>query len=504
MNTEPHRKRAAWINWALFFGTMIIVFFLGLLASSITERRAENEYVYKPKVKLSEYEPRNVLWGKNFPREYQSYLQTSDTTFRSKYLGNAPLDMLAENPRLVILWAGYGFSKDYMAPRGHYYAITDIRNTLRTGGPLKPDEGPMPNTCWTCKSPDVPRLMENMGPAEFYKGKWASKGPAVVNYIGCADCHDPKTLDLRITRPALVEAFQSMGKDISQATHQEMRSLVCAQCHVEYYFDTHGQDAPDIQYLTFPWKEGTTAEAELAYYNETGFSDFTHQLSKTPILKAQHPDYEIFLTGIHAERGLACADCHMPYVKEGGQKFTSHKMVSPLANIQNTCQVCHRETEEQLRENVYESQDKVKEIRDKLEIQLVRAHVEAKAGWEAGASEKEMRPVLQHIRNAQWYWDYSAASHGASFHSPVEMTRVVGLGMDETQQARVILARLLASRGVGEVAYPDITTKAQAQEFIGLLMDKLKAEKSEFLKRIVPQWNQEAASQEETWGVQYY
>ena len=500
---EQKRKRAAWINWALFFGTMILVFLLGLLASSITERKAENEYVYKPKVKLSEYEPRNVLWGENFPREYQSYLQTADTTFRSKYLGNAPADLLAENPRLVVLWAGYGFSKDYMAPRGHFYAITDIRNTLRTGGPLKPDEGPMPNTCWSCKSPDVPRLMEEMGPAAFYQGKWASKGSEVVNYIGCADCHDPNTLNLRITRPALTEAFQAMGNDISQATHQEMRSLVCAQCHVEYYFDKHQPDAPDVQYLTFPWRDGTTPEAMLAYYNEIGFADFTHQLSKATILKAQHPDYEIFLTGIHAQRGLACADCHMPYVKEGGQKFTSHKMVSPLENISNTCQVCHRESDEELRNSVYERQDKVKEIRDKLETQLVRAHVEAKAAWDAGVGEREMEPVLQHIRNAQWYWDFTAASHGASFHSPVEMTRVVGLGMDENQQARVILARILANRGIGEIAYPDIDTKIKAQEYIGLPMNKLRVEKEEFLKLIIPQWDKEASAREESWGVQY-
>jgi len=300
-------KRAPWINWALFFGTMIIVFLLGLLASSITERKAEQEYVYKPKVKLEEYEPRNQLWGENFPLEYQSYLQTGDTGFRSRFNGNAMIDELKEDPRLIVLWAGYAFSKDYSSSRGHYYAITDIRNTLRTGAPKGPDDGPQPNTCWTCKSPDVPRLMEHMGAKDFYKGKWASKGPEIVNYIGCADCHDPKTMDLRITRPALTEAFLSMGKDISKATHKEMRSLVCAQCHVEYYFNKHKPDAPDIAYLTFPWKYGNTAEAALKYYEEENFTDFAHQLSKTPVLKAQHPDYELFITGIHADRGVACA-----------------------------------------------------------------------------------------------------------------------------------------------------------------------------------------------------
>jgi nitrite reductase (cytochrome c-552) len=482
---------------------MVIVFLLGLLASSITQRKAEAEYVYKPKLSLDEYEPRNELWGENFPREYQSYLKTADTSFHSEFNGNAMTDALGKNPRMVILWAGYAFSKDYSSPRGHYYAITDVRNTLRTGTPKNADEGPQPATCWTCKSPDVPRLMEKMGAKDFYKGKWAAKGHEVVNYIGCADCHDPKTMDLRITRPALVEAFEAMGKDISKATHQEMRSLVCAQCHVEYYFDKKRPDAVDIAYLTFPWKLGTSADSALKYYNQTGFTDFTHQLSKAPILKAQHPDYEVFTTGIHAQRGVACADCHMPYVKEGGQKFTSHQITSPLSNIAGTCQVCHRESEETLRNNVYERQRKVKEIRDRSEVALVQAHVEAKAAWDAGATEKEMEQSLQHIRHAQWYWDYAAAGHGNAFHSPVEVSRIIGLSIDESNQARILLARVLAGHGKNlPVPYPDIATKEKALIYIGLDVPKLKAEKAEWLKTVVPQWDKQAQERESAWKVQ--
>lgn len=500
---ETNSKRKAWKNWALFLATMVVVFLLGLLASSITERKAESEYVYKPKVNLEEYEPRNELWGENFPREYQSYVHTADTDFASRYNGNAYIDMLERDPRMVLLWAGYAFSKDYSQGRGHFYAITDIRSTLRTGAPKGPGDGPQPNTCWSCKSPDVPRLMEKSGPAAFYKGKWASKGPEVVNYIGCADCHDPKTMDLRITRPALVEAFKAMGKDISKASHQEMRSLVCAQCHVEYYFNKHREDAPEVAYLTFPWKYGTSADSALKYYNESGFADFTHQISKTPVLKAQHPDYELYLTGIHAERGVACADCHMPYIKEGGQKFTSHKITSPLANISNTCQVCHRESEETLRENVYERQDKVKQIRDLAEIELVKAHLEAKAAWDAGASEKEMEAPLKHIRSSQWYWDYAAASHGASFHSPVEVSRIIGLSISEAKEARIGLLRILGKYGkANEIPYPDIATKEKAQKFIGLQMDQLRKDKQEFMKTLVPAWDKAAEERESKWYQQ--
>ncbi len=500
---SPKTTRAPWINWALFFGTVIVVFLLGLLASSIVERRAESEYVYKPRVELSEYEPRNDLWGENFPREYQSYLQTADTGFRSEFNGSAPSDALAEHPNMVVLWAGYAFSKDYMAPRGHFYAITDIRNTLRTGAPKGPDDGPQPNTCWTCKSPDVPRLLEQMGPAEFYKGKWAAKGHEVVNYIGCADCHDPKTMDLRITRPALVEAFKAMGKDISKASHQEMRSLVCAQCHVEYYFDKKNPAAPEVPYLTFPWKFGMTADSSLKYYETYGFTDFTHAVSKAPILKAQHPDYEVFMTGIHAQRGVACADCHMPYVREGGQKFTSHRITSPLSNISGTCQVSHRESEEALRNNVYERQRKVMELRNRAETALVRAHVEARAAWEAGATEEEMKNSLQHIRHAQWYWDYAVAGHGNAFHSPVEVSRLLGLSVSEANEARLLIARTLASHGKNEaVPLPDISTKEKAQAFIGLDMAALRAEKSEFIRTVLPEWDRKASEREAGYKIQ--
>ncbi|MFO7754740.1 MAG: ammonia-forming cytochrome c nitrite reductase subunit c552, partial [Bacteroidales bacterium] len=144
-------EKKPWMGWLLFGLTVIVVFLLGLLASTIIERRAEAMFAYTPQVELSEFEPRNDEWGKNFPRQYQSFLETADTSFKSKYNGNAMIDMLELDPRMAVLWAGYGFSKDYTQARGHIYAIEDIRTTLRTGAPTAPDKGPMPNTCWTCK-----------------------------------------------------------------------------------------------------------------------------------------------------------------------------------------------------------------------------------------------------------------------------------------------------------------------------------------------------------------
>ncbi len=489
-------KRKPIVNWLIFIATVVVVFLLGMLASSITERKAEAIFAYTPQVEIDNNEPRNEIWGKNFPREYETYYETADTTFRSKYNGNAMIDMLEVDPRLVVLWAGYGFAKDYNQGRGHVYAVTDLRNSLRSGGPIDDKTGPMPATCWTCKGPDVPRVMERDGIAEFYTGKWARLGSEVVNPIGCADCHDAETMNLRITRPALIEAFERQGKDINESTHQEMRSLVCAQCHVEYYFNknTPKEGTP---YLTFPWDKGQTVEDMEEYYDEIEFKDWTHKISKAPMLKAQHPGYEVYKMGIHAQRGVSCADCHMPYKSEGGVKFTDHKIQSPLNNVANSCQVCHKQEELELIKNVTDNQDKIIDIRDRLEVLIVRAHVEAGKCWELGATEEQMKDILQGIRHAQWRWDYAAASHGGSFHAPVELGRVIGTGLEIAQETRIKLVRVLIALGhTEEVPYPDISTKAKAQEFIGLPMEKLITEKEAFKQNLLPKWLEIAKERE--------
>lgn len=483
MNLSEKIRQKPWLGWALFGATMVVVFLLGLLASSIVERRAEATLIKISKGGIAVHESRNPLWGEVYPLEYQTWRQTANMDFESEFNGNKQHDVLESRPKMVLLWAGYAFSKDYSAPRGHMHAIDDIVNTLRTGAPKSPEDGPQPGTCWTCKSPDVPRLMDSVGIGKFYKTKWAAWGSEVVNPIGCADCHDPNTMNLTITRPALVEAFQRMGRDISKATQTEMRSLVCAQCHVEYYFKGDGK------YLTFPWDKGMTVEAMESYYDSVKFSDWTHALSRAPMLKAQHPDFEIYQLGIHAQRGVSCADCHMPYKSEGGVKFTDHQAMSPLAKINSTCQNCHRETEETLRNNVYDRQRKANEIRNRLEDELAKAHIEARFAWDKGASDQQMEPALKLLRQAQWRWDFSVASHGASFHAPTEIQRILSHGIDKALQARLVIAKVLAKHGfTDDVPMPDISTKDKAQKYIGLDIAKERAAKKVFLEQTVPQW----------------
>ena len=486
---KEKRKLKRWQGWALFVATMVVVFCLGLLASSIMQRRAEVASIFaNKKVEIAPQEARNAIFQSNYPKEYETWLQTADTSFSSEFNGNKPADVLAQRPEMVIFWAGYAFSKDYSAPRGHYYAIQDMLHTLRTGSPgVDGMDDIQPATCWTCKSPDVPRMMQAMGVEAFYNQKWSAMGSEIVNPIGCADCHDTETMDLRISRPALIEAFGRMGKDITKATHQEMRSLVCAQCHVEYYF------RKENKYLTFPWDKGTSMEDVEKYYDEMDYYDYIHAISKTPILKAQHPDFEIAQLGIHAQRGVACADCHMPYMSQGGMKFSDHHIQSPLNYIDRTCQVCHRESEEVLRKNVYDRQRMANEIRNKLEKELAAAHIEAKFAWDKGATEASMKPVLRYIRQAQWRWDYGVASHGASFHAPQEVTRILSNGLERALQARLAISKVLSNLGfTGDVPMPDISTKEKAQRYIGLNPEELQANKKKFLDVVVPKWVEQA------------
>ena len=183
----------------------------------------------------------------------------------------------------------------------------------------------------------------------------------------------------------------------------------------------------------------------------------------------------------------------MPYKQEGGVKFTDHHIMSPLANIDRTCQTCHRQDAEVLRQNVYERQEKCIEVRNRAEKELATAHIEAKFAIDKGATEAEMKPIQDLLRKSQWRWDFAIASHGATFHAPQEVTRILSHSVDYAQQARLRIAKVLARHGfTGEVPMPDISTKAKAQAYIGLDMAKLMDKKQRFLQTIVPKWIDDA------------
>jgi nitrite reductase (cytochrome c-552) len=459
-----------WLGWLVLLLAAGATFVLGLLASSILHRREEAAQ-NRPLQPIAEEEMDSAKWAVNYPREYDSYRRMDDSSAatRTKYGGASKRDYLAADPATVILFAGSTFDKEYDQARGHTHTIDDVTGTARmkVEDPktkeliLNPEK---PATCWTCKSPDVPRMMKKLGgPDKFYAAKFVDLKGEITHPIGCYDCHEANSMKLRITRPALLEAMKRRDPnfDIDKVSHQEMRSLVCAQCHVEYYFK------PKTNYLTFPWDKGQSPEKMEEYFDEADFADFTNPVSKTRSLKIRHPDYELYSTGIHAYRNVACADCHMPYRTEGGVKFTDHHLQSPLHNVANSCAVCHRWSEQEIKARVESIQDKIHEARGRAEDSLAKAHLDVAAAMEAGATDDELAGPRKQIRHSQLKWDYVAASNGMGFHSPAEALRILAGSVDQSGQARLECARILAKHGYTKpVNYPDYSTKEKAQALV--------------------------------------
>jgi nitrite reductase (cytochrome c-552) len=246
---------------------------------------------------------------------------------------------------------------------------------------------------------------------------------------------------------------------------------------------------------------GTTVDEMEQYYDALGFKDWTHKVSKAPMLKAQHPGYETWRDGIHGKNKVVCVDCHMPKVtKEDGTVYTDHKVGNPFDRFEDTCANCHTQSKDQLQGIVSTRKAQVTNMKLTAEKHIVAAHFEAGAAWDAGATEAEMKDILTDIRHAQWRWDYAIASHGVHMHAPEVALEVLGTAVDKATDARTKLVRLLATKGITEpVVIPDISTKAAAQQALGMDMEGMEAEKQHFLDTLVPQWEAEAEKREATY-----
>ena len=476
----------------LFAGSVLAIGVMALLAGSVNEREAERISLATSPSIPANVQHKSEEWAKYYPRQYGSWKKTKESSMLT--------DMLKEKSQLPILWAGYGFAKDYNAPRGHYYALQDNVNTLRTGAPVDSKTGPMPTACWTCKSPDVPRIQERDGELEYFTGKWAKYGNEIVNTIGCANCHSNETGELTVRVPHLDRALESAGlPTFADSTHQEKRSLVCAQCHTEYYFkktewtDKDGK-AKVAKVVTLPWQNGLTAEGAEKYYDEMGFKDWTHKISKTPMLKTQHPGYELFKTGIHGQKGVSCADCHMPYTQEGSVKYSDHQLQNPLETMDRSCMPCHRESEKKLRGIVLQKYKRKDQLHELAMDNLAKAHLETGKAMEAGATDEELAGVRADIRSGQWKWDYAVASHPAFFHAPEETLRLLAVANESAMQARIALVGILFKHGVFDYMAPDFSTKATAQALAGVPLDKLVAAKNEFKATLEKEWYKQAVA----------
>ena len=437
---KPKSKRL-WLYIGLFaLAAVLTIVVVGLLANIQGKKDEANQYPLKV-VEMDEDELDPAVWGLNFPVQYDSFKQTETNYGRTAYGGSEPYSKLEAYPAMTRLWAGYAFSKDHNEERGHYYMLTDQKETER----VKIVD--QPGACANCHAAEAPQLIEEMGWEEFNHTPYNELQEQLHLGTSCADCHDPETMALRITRPAFVNAMTARGVDLTQATRQEMRTYVCAQCHVEYYFQGENK------LLTFPWSEGLNIDDIERYYNEAGFKDWTHAETGAPMLKMQHPEFEMFTSGLHYQSGVSCADCHMPYVREGSVKVSDHWLRSPVVNINASCQTCHNYSEEELQARISTIQDRTASMLRDSEEALLAAIDTIVAARTAGATDEELAEALQLHRSAQMRWDFVSSENSTGFHSPQESARVLGDSMNLARQAELAAYKVLTEKQ-GQAAEP--------------------------------------------------
>ena len=379
----------------------------------------------EPIVQIAEMEPDSSKWGVNFPNQYSTLQKTESNNTRTTFGGSEKFSKLEQDPRLLDLFAGYGFSLEYNEDRGHLNSLTDVRAIKRVNEKT-------PGTCYSCKSSDNPRLWTEMGMAEFDKTLFKDLGKDINEPIGCANCHEANTMRLIVTNPALEEALKAQGKDWRTFTRQEMRTVVCANCHVEYYF------AGDGKYLTYPWADGTDIDSIAKYYAELGFNDWEHPQSGAAMIKMQHPEYELFTAdSTHYKAGVACADCHMPYTRDGSAKFSTHDVHSPLLNAETACGACHTDVG-YVTSRVATIQQQVRGTMDSSEDAIIAA---IKAIEAAAATPEVNADLLAEARDmhreAQLRWDFIAAENSMGFHNPEEALRILAAATDLARQAQL-------------------------------------------------------------------
>jgi nitrite reductase (cytochrome c-552) len=263
----------------------------------------------------------------------------------------------------------------------------------------------------------------------------------VEHPITCIDCHTADTMQLRVTRPGFIEGIRALkakeghaNYDVNTtATRQEMRTYVCAQCHVEYYF--RGTE----KRLVYPWAKGLKVEDILAYYDEVKHTDWEHAETGAPVLKAQHPEFELWNQGIHARSGVACADCHMPYQRVGAHKISDHHVRSPLLNINRACQTCHKWPEDELRTRARTSQERTYKLRNLAMDALVDLINDVKAARSSGKASPELAKAQDFQRKAQFYLDFIEAENSMGFHAPQEAARILGESIDFSRKGQVVL-----------------------------------------------------------------
>ncbi|GAO01678.1 ammonia-forming cytochrome c nitrite reductase subunit c552 [Anaeromyxobacter sp. PSR-1] len=547
--TQPTKNRALLI--ALVAGVFALVAVgVAMLLVNISEKKSEARFSYVRVVEVGEDDTDPAKWGKNWPREFDDYKRTAERT-STKYggaIGTAEGEMAPQkaerDPWLKRVFAGYLFAVDYRDRRGHAFMLKDQEITKRN----VPGEGKQSGNCLHCHGSIMP-LYRKLGkeaapqgsPAEQLQaglakvaemGYWDAHkaledmGGGKAHPVSCVDCHDPASMEVRVSRPGFIAGIQKLAAGSAEVPHlpsierwrkgdrskpydpnldstrQERRAYVCGQCHVEYFC---GKGMT----LLFPWAEGLKVEnAEHLYDNlqvkGQRFKDWVHAETGFEVLKAQHPEFEVWSQGIHARSGVTCADCHMPYKREGAQKYSDHWVRSPLLQPNRACATCHPLTDDELKARVLAIQDrhfalltragnaavamidaivavrkpydernlaaataKAKETLEKQdafqkapkEEQDKKMGAEVKANLLASWREVIAKtPALQELENlqraAQWRLDFVAAENSMGFHAPQELARILGESIDLSREAEVKATRLAAGTTASAAAVP--------------------------------------------------
>jgi len=521
-HVPPQRRSLLWAG--LLAIVAIVTFGVTALLVTIFEHRQESRTPFVRLVEVDETTTDTEPWGMNWPFQFDTYRRTVDDD-ETEHGGSSalPPSKLESDPWLKRLYAGYAFSLDYREARGHAYMLGDQEATERV------TKRPQSGACLHCHAAIVPtyrRLgLEAAGEdadaaalsadfnwpavmkgfelaaamdyqtahAELLKtpdGSLASRvGPGsagdaqdkpieekgadvdahhggAAHPVGCVDCHDPETMQVRVTRPGFVRGIAALAESDADVPHlpsivrwragnrsrpydpnvdasrQEMRSFVCGQCHVEYYCGAK-------ETLFFPWNNGLKVEQIEATYADhkfpdgSPFYDFEHGETGAHVLKAQHPEFELWSQGIHARSGVSCADCHMPYERQGAMKVSSHWVRSPLHNINRACQSCHNVSEQELRGRVDLIQSRTREQLDRAAKAMTDMLDAIKAAKAAGATPEQLAEIEKLQRQAMWRLDFISSENSMGFHADQEAMRILGESIDYSRQAEIAAMRLM-------------------------------------------------------------
>jgi nitrite reductase (cytochrome c-552) len=488
MNDKPAGEKRRFSTVFLFAAVAVVALAtVGLVAllTNIFQRKQEARNPFYRVVTLTDTTVDASTWGKNFPLQYDDYRRTVDEV-RTRYGGSEamPHDSGPQDPRKFVsesrleadtrlrqFWAGYAFASDFREERGHAYMLEDQMYTARQMAAKQP------GACLHCHGSvyvaykrvgggDLMKGFEILNPLPYAEAK--AKGN-ITHPISCIACHDPVSMQLRVTRPGFLEGIRvykaSQGIqnfDVNRdATRQEMRTYVCGQCHVEYYFK-----GPEKR-LTYPWSKGLLVDSIMAYYDSVGQKDWVHAISGAPVLKAQHPEFEMYNQGIHARSSVACADCHMPYKRVGALKISDHHVRSPLLNINKACQTCHRWSEEELRSRVHVIQDRTYQLRNTaLDAVLQLTHQIADAA-KADSANPNLTAARNYQRRAQFYTDFVEAENSMGFHAPQEAARILANAINNARLGEAALRgeKLMTfpqpRTPPADLVVPDTTAKKQ-------------------------------------------